>query len=123
MADLFSGHVLVVEDNIIIAMDAEELVRSLGAAEVHGASSVDQAMQHLAEHPVEAAILDFNLVGETSETVADTLVERGTPFVFATGYSGLKELPERFRNRTLLQKPYTASEIRDAFGVATASAA
>ena len=123
VSELFAGDVLLVEDNIIIAMDAEELVLGLGAPRVHVASSVDQARRILDAESVVAAILDYNLEGETSESVADTLVERGTPFVFATGYSGLEELPARFQGRTLLQKPYTADDIGTAFAPPAASAA
>ena len=115
MTHVFSGNVLVVEDNIIIAMDAEDLVTSLGATRVHGAASVEQARLVLEHETLQAAILDYNLEGETSEAIADALAARGTPFVFATGYSGLEALPERFADRTLLEKPYTAEDIADAF--------
>lgn len=115
MEPVFTGDVMVVEDNIVIAMDAEDLVRSLGAANVHGAASVEQAEAIMAHADLEAAILDYNLENETSEAVADSLVERGVPFAFATGYSGLGELPERFRNQVLLEKPYSDDDIRSAF--------
>ena len=114
-AHAFSGPVLIVEDNIIIAMDAEELVTALGATEVHIAATAEQGLKVLEHHDISAAILDFNLAAETSEPVADALLARGTRFVFATGYSGLEELPERFTGQILLQKPYTPHDVQEAF--------
>ena len=123
MSQLFSGDLLVVEDNIIIAMDAEDVLLALGAARVHTAATVAQAHSVLAGATLEAAILDFNLEDETSEAVADALRQTGTPFVFATGYSGLEALPERFADCHLLQKPYVADDIRAAFAALRTAAA
>ena len=123
MSAIFSGDVLVVEDNIIIAMDAEDVLATLGAARVHSAANVAQARDLIGSESIEAAILDYNLDGETSEAVADQLRSDGTPFVFATGYSGLEELPARFADCQLLQKPYSAEDIRAAFAVTRADPA
>ena len=53
----------------------------------------------------DIAILDVNLDGEPVSPVADALVARGTPFVFATGY-GERGLPEPYRDRPMLKKPF-----------------
>ena len=47
--------------------------------------------------------LDANLNGQPVSPVADALVARGTPFVFATGYS---DLAEPYRDRPTLKKPF-----------------
>lgn len=111
MTTVFTGDVLIVEDNFIIAMDVEELVIELGAPTVHLATTCDQALSAIKTAEISAAILDFNLENETSEAVADALHERGIPFVFATGYSDLSFLPERYRSQPLLKKPYTREDI------------
>jgi hypothetical protein len=41
--------------------------------------------------------------GEPASPVADALVTRGTPFVFATGYG---DVPEPYRGRPTLTKPF-----------------
>jgi hypothetical protein len=43
--------------------------------------------------------------------VADALVARGTPFVFATGY-GERGLPEAYRDRPTLKKPFQMEGLR-----------
>jgi CheY-like chemotaxis protein len=59
----------------------------------------------------DMAILDVNLAGEPVFAVAEVLAERGVPFAFATGY-GAGGLPEAWRNRPTLQKPFTAADVR-----------
>lgn len=115
MTPVFSGDVLIVEDNFIIAMDAEGLATDLGASGTHIAHNCETALQALDAVTITAAILDFNLDDETSVTAADALHARNIPFVFATGYSDRSVLPERYQNHVMLKKPYTKDDIRNAF--------
>jgi DNA-binding response OmpR family regulator len=57
-----------------------------------------------------AAILDVNLDGEEIFPVADILAVRGLPFIFVTGY-GERILPDRYRDRPTLQKPFQANQL------------
>jgi len=107
-----SGHVLIVEDNVIIAMDAEDIVSELGASSVSVASDVNAAIDVIAKFPISFALLDFNLGMETSEPVAADLVEKGIPFAFATGYGASKDITARFKNAPVLQKPYNKASIQ-----------
>lgn len=106
-------NVLLVEDNMIIAMDGEDALRDLGA-EVMTAASVGRAREAIAIQPVHIAVLDFNLGAETSLPVADLLAERGIPFIFATGYGDGLELPSRFADVTLVKKPYSGATLAQA---------
>ena len=106
-------HVLLVEDNMIIAMDGEDALRDLGA-EVLTAASVGRAREAIALGPVDLAVLDFNLGSETSLPVADLLAERGVPFIFATGYGDGLELPARFEHIALVKKPYSGATLAQA---------
>ncbi|MCP1468943.1 light-regulated signal transduction histidine kinase (bacteriophytochrome) [Sphingobium sp. OAS761] len=106
-------NVLLVEDNMIIAMDGEDALRDLGA-DVMTAASVGRAHEAIAVHPVDLAVLDFNLGHETSLPIADLLVERGIPFLFATGYGDGLELPPRFEHITLVKKPYSGATLAQA---------
>ncbi|HUD92276.1 HWE histidine kinase domain-containing protein [Sphingobium sp.] len=106
-------HVLLVEDNMIIAMDGEDALRDLGA-EVMTAASVGRAREAIAIQPVDLAVLDFNLGNETSLPVADLLAERGIPFLFATGYGDGLELPARYEGVTLVKKPYSGATLAQA---------
>jgi light-regulated signal transduction histidine kinase (bacteriophytochrome)/CheY-like chemotaxis protein len=113
-AGTLAHRVLLVEDNLLIAMDAEDQLRRLGATVVEVASSVQAALQVIARTPPEIALLDMNLGRETSFPVADALAARGIPFVFATGYGEASAFPERFRQAAVVKKPYTQADIRAA---------
>ncbi|RJG55837.1 GAF domain-containing protein [Sphingobium terrigena] len=112
--ELLKGrHVLLVEDNMIIAMDGEDALRDLGA-DVTTAASVARAREAIEQQPIDLAVLDFNLGAETSMPVADLLAERGIPFLFATGYGDGLELPDRFAGVTLVKKPYSGATLAQA---------
>jgi light-regulated signal transduction histidine kinase (bacteriophytochrome)/CheY-like chemotaxis protein len=107
--------VLLVEDNMIIALDGEDALHALGAEQVIAAASVSQAISAIELEKIDFALLDFNLGAETSVVVAETLIARGIRFAFATGYGeGLKDM-ERFTNVAILTKPYGIAQIARLF--------
>ena len=55
--------------------------------------------------PIDAALLDANLAGKPVDALAAALAARGVPFAFASGY-GPSGLPEGFRDRPLIGKPF-----------------
>lgn len=114
-----SGTVLLVEDSMIIAMDAEEMLGALGAEKVLTANDVKEAMRLLDAQTPTFALLDVNLGFELSYPIADRLHLDGVPFAFATGYGDEVELPHLHRDRPIVKKPYTAQTI--ATGAASAS--
>ena len=106
--NLLSGkRVLLVEDSLIIALDADDILRRLGAADVATDGTVRGSINILERDPPDIAILDINLGDHNSFPIADRLLELGIPFMFATGYGEQAKLPDEHRARTVLQKPYT----------------
>jgi CheY-like chemotaxis protein len=101
-----SGTALVLEDSILIAMETEDLLRELGCARCELASSVRAALAIIEAQAIDFAVLDIDLGDETCERVADRLLERGTPFVFASGYGEAAEIGERFQGIPIVDKPY-----------------
>ena len=103
---------LLVEDNFIIALDAEQILIKLGFEEVEVCGNVIDSLEYLEDSTPDFAILDFNLGSETSQAIASELVERKVPFVFATGYGNQLnfngELPD---NLPVLVKPYNYDAI------------
>ena len=117
------GHVLVVEDNIIIALDTEESLKSIGVGSVDIASHTESALASIADNPPEFAIVDFNL-GETSSlAVTEELARRAIPFVLATGYSEMSEDTERLGAMGIIRKPYGRDEIEQALQLCTKASA
>jgi CheY-like chemotaxis protein len=108
------GDVLIVEDNVIIAMDAENIMRELGFARCHIAVSVSEALGIIAQRPIGLALLDISLRDETCEEIAMELRQRGTPFIFASGYDDPSLLPGGFDAIPLVAKPYSVRDVRTA---------
>lgn len=103
--------VLLVEDNMIIAMDTEELLQTLGVAEVGLAGSVAAARDLAARRRYDLAILDFNLGSENSLIVAEELAAQGTVVAFATGYGDAVASIADVPNIGVLKKPYSREDI------------
>ncbi len=106
--DLLAGkRVLLVEDSLIIALDAEDILRRLGAFVVVADGTVSGAIAAIGYERPDLAVLDINLGDHDSFAIADCLDDAGVPFLFATGYGDQATLPERHRARFVMQKPYT----------------
>ena len=105
--------VLLVEDQALIAMDTEETLMRLGVRRVRSLPNAEDALAAIASACPDCAVLDFNLGEDTSAGVADDLVTRGVPFIFATGYGDSVMIPERFRDVPLVRKPISAAMLAD----------
>ena len=96
--------ILVVEDEILIALDIGQILADAGFDIVGPARSAAQALDLISRDGCEAAVLDVNLGCETSERVALALKERGLPFVALSGYSR-EQHPAAFSGAPALTKP------------------
>src|SRR6266699_2085246 len=97
--------ILVVEDEPMIRMLLEDMLGELGYTIAAEAARIEEALEATKNADFDLAILDANLNGQPASPVADALVTRGTPFVFATGYGSV---PEPYRGRPMLTKPFQA---------------
>ncbi len=98
-------NVLVVEDEMLIAMLLEDMLTDMGHVVVGPANDVEAALAHLKEGGIDAAILDVNLGKTPSWPVAAALQEQGVPFAIATGY-GEAGVDARYADTQTLQKPF-----------------
>ena len=103
---------------MIIALDAEDILRDAGAETVSVCSSVREARQAMASTEFRIALLDVNLGNETSEPVAHDLKDNGTPFIFATGYGDSSVLSSKFPSVPVLKKPYNKTDLLNALNSA-----
>lgn len=99
--------VLVVEDEVIVAMALEDMLLELGHHVVGPASDLDEARALAESGGFEVALIDVNLNGERSYEVARLLREKGVAFAFLTGY-GAAALGEGGVEAPVLTKPYRA---------------
>ena len=108
------SRVLVVEDNMIIALDTEQHLLDLGVERVDLAASNAAALAVLDEDDPDFAVLDFNLGDETSELVAETLDARGIRFAFASGYGDVDQLARDYAHKVaVLLKPYSRDDLAE----------
>lgn len=105
-------HVLLVEDSVLIAMDAEVLLSDLGAEQVTLAATVAEALNALHVAPPTIAILDVKLQGETCFPIADRLQVLQVPYAFATGYSDPSTFPDRYKLAPCMSKPFNGDSLR-----------
>ena len=108
---LAGRHILLLEDEMMVVMLVQDMLEEAGST-VTPANSIEKALALLESEQFDAAILDVNLAGKESYPVADALASRGTPFLFATGYSqegvrpgyrGMGILPKPYRSETLVE--------------------
>jgi len=109
--------VLLVEDEAIIAMTAEDMLEELGCSGVITVSTLAEAMAAAERADLDVALLDINLNGLESLPVAARLRDLGRPFVFTTGY-GAAGRGSGFEDVPLVTKPYQLRDLERAIGEA-----
>lgn len=114
-------NILLIEDQMLIAMDAENMLADNGISSVTVAASAAEGLQKLRARTPDLAILDINLGDGTSLPVAEELSRRGIPFIFATGYGDRSLIPADFAGVSVVRKPYNAETLYRAIVSALAS--
>lgn len=104
---------LLVEDEPIIGFALEDMMIAEGA-ETCFASSLETAEELARTRAFDGAIVDVNLHGQSSYSLARDLLKRGVVLIFATGYGSLAH-PEEFARVPTTTKPYDLDAIRRAF--------
>jgi len=87
MTDALNGRrILVVEDEMLIAVTIEDALMELGCEIVGPVASLDAALDLAGREMLDGAILDVTIRGGTVFPVAEKLLARRIPFVLASGY-------------------------------------
>jgi CheY-like chemotaxis protein len=105
------ARILIAEDELILALNIEMLVRE-GGHEVAGpVSSPAAALRLVADGDIEAALLDVRLrCAELVYPVCDALTETAIPFAFMTAYEH-DVIPTRYRSAMILHKPFAQHDV------------
>jgi CheY-like chemotaxis protein len=109
--------VFLVEDESPIAMLVEDMLEALGCVVACSAANVAEALRTGAAAEFDLALLDMNLAGESALPVAELLRTQGRRFVFVTGYGG-GGVPDAFRGRPVVAKPFVRAELAGAMTAA-----
>ncbi|MFN4282700.1 MAG: response regulator [Alphaproteobacteria bacterium] len=115
-ASLEGLNILIVEDEAAVSFLVEDMLQDLGCTAVWHASSVREALDIVAQHRPDAAVLDVNLRDELAYPVAERLDAMEVPFIFATGY-GRRGIPADWLIKPVVQKPFDAEALREALNL------
>ena len=110
-SDLSGRSLLILEDEFLIALDVEQALQEKTDMEVHSAASITEAVDLISRFAIDMAILDVNIAGETSLSIAESLSEKHIPFVFTTGCEKESAVIARFPNVPVLKKPYEIDDL------------
>ena len=113
--DRLSGlHILVVEDELLIAMDLQELLERLDCRIVAMVSKAEDALERVRGHEkLDGALLDLNLQDTSSERVAEELKARAVPFIVVTGYAKSAGDSSVLKDAPRLNKPFSLDRLTD----------
>jgi DNA-binding NtrC family response regulator len=100
---------MIVEDEMLLAMELETLLMELGCGVIGPAPNVARALDLLDRQRPDAAILDVNLNGQTAMPVVAALSAQGVPFVLATGYTDA--LQPEMQGAPRLSKPVSHTDL------------
>jgi CheY-like chemotaxis protein len=103
---------LVLDDDLLIALDIEQILQGAGAGEVTCVANLADAFAAVRNQaPFAVAIVDIDLGAEDSMMIAAALQERGVPFVFLTGVGGDDPRARQYPQAPVVDKPYQAGEL------------
>jgi PAS domain S-box-containing protein len=110
-SDIAPARILLVEDEPLVALQVKNDLEMAGHHVTGLAASVDEALNSIDSADFDIAFLDIRLGESLSTEVAETLLERGIPFIFGSGFDDDGILPPRLRKIPRLTKPYEAGQV------------
>ncbi len=103
--------VLLVEDEVFVAMDIQMTLEDEGWTVAGPFPSTEEALDYLASNTPSCAILDVRLTDGDVFPVADRLREANVPFVFHSGHADGKALEREYPESAFCQKPCLPSSL------------
>ena len=103
--------VLIVEDEMIVALLMEDLIRDLGVSDVYLCVDAASALEIVRSKTIDCAVLDVRVRDGDTTQVADALAAQGTPFLFSSG-GDAATLEPRHAGRPLISKPFHDDDLK-----------
>jgi CheY-like chemotaxis protein len=110
---LAGRRILVVEDSPVVGPFTVDMLGDLGCEVVGPAPNMAKARELIEAGGFDAALMDIHIRGERAFNLCEMLESRGVPFVFTSGYADW-QMPEKWRARPRLHKPYTIDQVEEA---------
>ncbi|TWT13115.1 response regulator [Reyranella sp. CPCC 100927] len=110
MGGLSGRRILIAEDEALLAMALEDLLRDAGCEDFAIAGRVEDALESIRTQRPDLATLDLDLHGQHSFAVADALDDGGVPFVIVSGCKP-DVVPARHRARPYIGKPFQPADL------------
>lgn len=105
--------ILIVEDEALLALDLTFTMQDMGATVVGPCCRLRAALEAADAAPLDGAILDVDLAGETVFPLADALVRGKVPFVFHTGRQNPGDLLLRYADARVCAKPSSPETVAE----------
>ncbi len=120
--ELVGKRVLIVEDEMLVALMIEDLLHELGCNTIGPCGNVETALEAARTERLDLAVLDVNLDGEKVYPVAMLLAERNIPFLFVSGY-GEEAIPDDHSAWKVCTKPFRGDDLATMMSAALMSVA
>ena len=104
--------VLVIEDEFVVGLEIRSVLSEAGFEVVGPAATVPDALRHVRCGDFDAAVVDCNLGGQSTEEIGAALADRETPFVVLTGYSR-ESVPLSLASARFMEKPFDSRVLVD----------
>lgn len=109
---LVGKRVLIVEDEMLVALLIEDLLADLGCSTLGPCGNLGNALEAARTGLFDLAVLDVNLGGEMVYPVAEALAARRIPFLFLSGY-GDEAIPPGHAGWKVCAKPFKADDLAE----------
>ncbi|WP_254737649.1 hypothetical protein [Alsobacter ponti] len=106
MMDLMNLRILVVEDELLIALAMEDMLQTFGCEIIGPASDIGEAEKIILKERLDGALLDVNVRGRLVYPVAEMLIERSIPLILCSGYATTNVIPAPYCALPQIAKPY-----------------
>lgn len=118
------GRILIVADQVPLALDVQRVLRNAGYRAVGPAESAEDADRLIGQRPIDGAVVDLQLKAGNAAAVADRLAHQGIPFVWLTSEStdrALDAVPQRHDRAPMVSKPVKGEDLVQALERALSS--